>query len=272
AVPSQGMAESLSLRLSRLRLDRLMRVIRIVLGLAVLIATTARSHGQASDAGSLEFFEKKIRPVLVEHCYKCHSSEAKKLKGGLRLDSRAGLLKGGDSGPAIVPGNPGKSRLIEAVTYKNVDLQMPPKGKLPDAIVADLTKWIERGAMWPAQQTATDAKSKDGFDLQKRKRDHWAWQPIQLSTPPVVRDTAWAQSPVDAFVLARIEAKGLKPAQRADRRTLLRRVTFDLIGLPPTPEEITAFLEDDSADAFSKVVDRLLDSPRFGERWARHWL
>jgi hypothetical protein len=249
-----------------------MRDIRIVLALALLAGTGAGSHGQAPDASALEFFEKRVRPILVEHCYKCHSAEAEKLKGGLRLDSREGLLKGGDSGPAFVPGNPAKSRLVEAIGYKNIDLQMPPKGKLPDSVIADLTKWVEQGAAWPREQPVAGAAAKDGFDIQQRKRTHWAWQPIDPRTPLRVRDTTWARSPVDAFILARLEAKGLKPAERADRRTLLRRVTFDLTGLPPTRQEIDAFLKDDSPNAYAKVVDRLLDSPRFGERWARHWL
>jgi hypothetical protein len=227
---------------------------------------------QAQDAVSAEFFEKKVRPVLVEHCYKCHSADAKKLKGGLRLDSRDGLLRGGDTGPAIVPGNPEKSRLVEAINYKNVDLQMPPKGKLPDAVIADLTDWVKRGAAWPNEQKPTAAAGKDGIDIQERKKNHWAWQPIKVSPAPIVKHVLWPQSPIDAFLLARMEAKGLKPAGPADRRTLLRRVTFDLTGLPPTPQEIDAFLRDTSSDAFVKVVNRLLDSPQFGERWARHWL
>jgi hypothetical protein len=269
-VPRHG--SSFSIRLSQLGLERMLPDLRIVLAFLLSAGACLPAAGQGPNADSVEFFEKKVRPVLVEHCYKCHSADAEKLKGGLRLDSRDGLLRGGDNGPSLVPGNPDKSRFIEAVTYKNVDLQMPPKGKLPEAIIADLTAWVKRGAAWPSKQNSSGAASKDGIDIQERKKNHWAWQPIRVSTPPAVKDTAWARTPIDAFLLARMEANGLKPAEQADRRTLLRRVSFDLTGLPPTPEEIDAFLKDNSADAFAKVVDRLLESPQFGERWARHWL
>jgi Protein of unknown function (DUF1549)/Protein of unknown function (DUF1553)/Planctomycete cytochrome C len=222
-------------------------------------------------AEQTEFFEKKVRPVLAEHCFKCHSDKVK-VKGGLRLDSRAAILKGGDNGPALVPGSPEKSRLIEAVSYKNAELTMPKKGKLPDPIIADLTAWVKMGAPWPNDGGDTGPQMKDAFDLAKRKREHWCWQPVRPQTPPIVKDTAWPRGPVDRFILAKLEEKGLRPAAPADKRTLLRRVTFDLTGLPPTPEEIDAFLADSAADAYEKVVDRLLKSPQFGERWARHWL
>ncbi len=231
----------------------------------------------AEGAGSpeqIEFFEKKIRPLFVEACYKCHSELAKKLKGGLRVDGRELLLKGGDSGPALVPGQPEKSKLIEAVRYGNVDLRMPPRGKLSDSAIADLTAWVKMGAPWPGNQAATTL-TKETFDLHKRRREHWAWQPVRPTPPPAVKDATWPRTPSDRFLLARLEEKGLHPAPEADRRTLLRRVTFDLIGLPPTPEEIDAFLKEADARpqaAYEKVVDRLLASPHFGERWARHWL
>jgi hypothetical protein len=242
-------------------------------GLAVFSALLLAAAAPAAEptAEQVEFFEKKVRPVLAENCFKCHSDRAKP-KGGLRLDSRAGLLKGGDNGPALIPGQPEKSRIIEAVSYKNADLTMPPKGKLPDAILADLTAWVKMGAPWPSDAADTGPLTKDGIDIAKRKREHWCWQPVRPQTPPAVRDAAWPRDPVDRFILAKLEDKGLKPAAPADKRTLLRRVTFDLTGLPPTPEEIDAFLTDRSADAYEKVVDRLLRSPRFGERWARHWL
>jgi hypothetical protein len=198
---------------------------------------------------------------------------AKKVKGGLLLDSRAGILKGGDNGSVIVPRSPEKSRLIEAVGYKNVDLQMPPKGKLPDAVIADLTAWVRMGAPWPAEAGPnTTAMHPEGFDLQQRKRALWAWQPIRAHELPRVHAREWAHSPVDAFILARLEERGIKPAPSANRRTLIRRVSFDLIGLPPTPEEVEVFVHDASPNAFEKVVDRLLASPQFGERWGRHWL
>jgi Protein of unknown function (DUF1549)/Protein of unknown function (DUF1553)/Planctomycete cytochrome C len=227
---------------------------------------------RASDDGA-EFFEKKIRPILVEHCYECHSAKSKKVRGGLRLDSRAALLRGGDRGTAVAPGDPDKSLLIEAIGYKNPDLQMPKKGKLSDAVVTDLTAWVKRGAPWGKDNGPIAAGPvKPAFDLQKRKHDHWAWRPIRPHEPPAVKDAAWARSPVDRFILAKLEEKSLSPAPAADKRTLLRRVYFDLIGLPPSPEQVTAFVKDESADAYEKVVDRLLASPQFGERWARHWL
>ncbi|HKB35466.1 MAG TPA: DUF1549 domain-containing protein, partial [Gemmataceae bacterium] len=236
-----------------------------------LPAKLAAADRDTPDAAALEFFEKKVRPVLVEHCFKCHSTQAKKLRGGLHLDSRQGFLTGGDSGPALVPGQPEKSRIVEAVRYGNVDLRMPPRGKLPDTVVADLATWVKMGAPWPQDDTPKTT-SKSGFDLQKRKREHWAWQPIRPQSPPAVRDKTWAHDPVDRFLLAKLEEKGLSPAPPADRRTLLRRVSFDLVGLPPSPAEVEAFVWDESPNGFEKVVDRLLASPHFGERWGRHWL
>ena len=226
-----------------------------------------------ADPAGVEFFEQKIRPVLVEHCYSCHSAKAKKIRGGFRLDSRAKLLEGGDRGGDLTPGDPDKSLLIEAVCYKDTELQMPKDGKLPDAVVADLTAWVKMGAPWGKDDgPVASVPVKPAFDLQQRKHDHWAWRPIRATEPPIVKDTAWPRGPVDRFILARLEAKGLTPAPPADKRTLLRRLSFDLIGLPPTPEEVEAFVNDESPDAYEKVVDRLLASPQFGERWARHWL
>ena len=166
----------------------------------------------AEPADSPDFFEKRIRPILVEHCFKCHGDlKGKEPKGGLRADSRAGLLKGGDNGPAIVAGEPDKSRLIEAVRYRNPDLQMPPKGKLTDSATADLVAWVKAGAVWPADGRA-NGSSASIFDLQKRKREHWAWQPVHMPNVPAVRDASWPNGPVDRFILAKLEEKGLKPA------------------------------------------------------------
>jgi hypothetical protein len=228
---------------------------------------TADDPAAPSPAG-VEFFEKKIRPVLVEHCYSCHSETANKTRGGLALDSRAGLERGGDSGPALVRGKPGDSLLIKAVRYTHPDLRMPPKGKLPHEVVADLEKWVALGA--PDPRTGKVAV-KGGPDSWAARRS-WAFRPRRRHLLPAVKDRAWASSAVDRFILARLEALGLRPAPPADRRTLIRRLSFDLIGLPPTPEEIDAFLEDRSPEAYAKVVDRLLASPHYGERWARHWL
>ena len=239
--------------------------------LVLLFGGAAAAVGGDADPAGLEFFEKKVRPVLVEHCFKCHSTRAKKSRGGLLLDSRAGLLKGGDNGPALVPGNPDKSRLIEAIHYNNVDLRMPPKGKLPDAAVAALEAWVKQGAPWPREDTPKPVV-KDKFDLQKRKQAHWAWQPVRPTQPPAVKNRSWPAAASDRFLLAKLEEKGIAPAPAADRRTLLRRLSFDLIGLPPTAAEVEAFLGDTAADACEKIVDRLLASEHFGERWGRHWL
>ena len=245
--------------------------------LALLVGTVAAvgrpASAWAEDAAGLEFFEKQVRPLLVARCYECHSAQAKKVKGGLLLDSRAGLLKGGDTGPAVVPGKPKESLLIDAVNYGEL-YQMPPKSKLPAEEIAVLTKWVEMGAPWPEEAVAT-ASSPDptrSFDLARRKAEHWSWRPLQKYPLPNVKDASWPRQPFDRFVLAKLEEKRLSPAPRADKRTLIRRAYFDLIGLPPTPEEVEAFVKDDSPQAFATVVNRLLDSPQFGERWARHWL
>ena len=241
--------------------------------LSLLIAIVApASQTAAPQEASVQFFESKIRPILADQCYSCHSSSAKKLKGELYLDNRDGLLKGGESGTSIVPGHPEQSRLIEAVEYKNVDLQMPPKDKLSDAQISDLTAWVKMGAPWPQETAVTGGTAKAGFDLQKRKASHWAWQPIQNIAPPAVKNGVWARDGIDRFILAALEAKGLSPGPDVDRRSLIRRAYFDLIGLPPSPSEVDAFLTDASADAFAKVLDHLLARPQFGERWARHWM
>ena len=226
-----------------------------------------------SDAG-VEFFEKKIRPVLAEYCHKCHSHKAEKLKAGLYLDSRDGFLKGGDTGVAVALGEPDKSRLIEAIRYKNPDLEMPPKEKLPDEVIADFVEWVKLGVPWPKEETAAaPATSPDkSKEIEKRKREHWAWHPVRQYQPPPVQNKTWPKSGIDRFVLAGLEKKGLTPVSPADRRTLIRRAYFDLIGLPPAAGEIAAFEQDRSPDAFAKVVDALLANPHYGERWGRHWL
>jgi hypothetical protein len=237
----------------------------ICLGFGIWFLGFSPASAQPTPA-QLQFFENKVRPVLADNCYKCHSHQAEKVKAGLFLDTREGVLAGGESGPAIVPGDPEKSLLIKAIRYTNPDLQMPPKGKkLSDEQIADLTTWVKMGAPDPR----VGGVAKNWSDSGKK---HWAWQPVTKSSPPPVKDSAWCQSPVDNFILAKLEEKELKPNPPADKRTLIRRASFDLIGLPPTPEEVDAFVKDESADAFAKVVDRLLASPRYGERWGRHWL
>jgi hypothetical protein len=220
---------------------------------------------------ALDHFEKKVRPVLVEHCYSCHSAEAeakKKLRGGLRLDTREAVLTGGDTGPALVPGKPGESLLLKTLRYDG-DVKMPPKGKLPDSVIADVEKWIKDGAADP-RQAAGPAKS-GPIDLEKG-RQFWAYKLPVKPAAPAVKDATWAATAIDRFVLAGLEAKGLKPAEDADRATLARRLYYDLTGLPPSPAEVDAFVNDADPAAYEKLVDRLLASPAFGERWGRHWL
>jgi cytochrome c553 len=247
--------------------------IRTLLPLAIAAAVLTLAPCRASRAAEpasegVEFFEKKVRPLLVNICFECHSRE-KKRRGGLLLDSRAAMLKGGDTGPAIEPGHPERSLLIQAVGYTET-LRMPPRSKLTGEQIADLTAWVKMGAPWPAGDTTTAAGPK-AFDLEKRRK-HWSFQPVKPLSPPQVKDATWPRNAVDQFVLARLEAAGLEPAQPADKRTLLRRVTYDLAGLPPTAAEIDAFLRDESPRAYETVVDRLLASPAYGERWGRHWL
>lgn len=249
-----------------------MHVPRLVaITLTALVATilpAARLLAAEADAAGIEFYESKIRPLLVEHCHRCHGAD--KQEGNLRLDRAAAMSKGGDRGPAVVPGKADKSWLIVAIGYKDEELQMPPKGRLSEQQIADLTAWVTRGAPAPADGVLA-AGPKKTFDLAER-RQHWSYQPVTRQMPPPVKNGAWVASPIDAFVLAKLEAAGLQPAAPADKRTLIRRVTFDLIGLPPTPEEIAAFEADQSPAAFEHVVERLLASPHYGERWGRHWL
>ena len=221
------------------------------------------------DESALEFFEKAVRPILTARCLECHGGGDKAPKGGLRLTSRNELLKGGDTSAAIVPGKPGESLLVSAINYGDV-YQMPPKSKLPAKEIATLTKWVEMGAPWPKEASA--AGKVKPFDLASRKAEHWCWQPIKDHAPPAVKDSAWPMTSVDRFILAKLEEKSLKPAPPAERLTLLRRVYFDLIGLPPSVDEIEVFLKDESPQALEHVVDRLLGSVHFGERWGRHWL
>ncbi len=220
---------------------------------------------------ALAFFEKRVRPVLAARCYECHGPKSK-ARGGLRVDSRAALLRGGDRGPVLVPGRPEESFLIRVLRH-DADVKMPPKAKLPAREIADLTAWVAAGAAWPeAPAVARPAPAEVAPAFTREQREFWAFRPPSAPDLPAVNDREWVQTPVDAFVLAALEAKGLRPAPTADRRTLLRRATFDLTGLPPTPEEINAFLRDDRPGAFARVVDRLLASPRYGEKWGRHWL
>ncbi len=233
---------------------------------------TARERQAISSARDLErqaqeFFEARVRPVFVEHCHACHGP--KKQEAGLRLDSASGLRIGSESGPIVVPGAPDESLLVEVVQYRGVT-KMPPKRKLPDKAIEALTTWVKLGAVWPAEVTTPE--SAQASAILERGKHHWAFQPIHDQAVPPTKNGDWGVTPVDAFVLARLEAGRLHPSPKADRRTLIRRASFDLHGLPPTPDEVTAFEADKSPQAFENVINRLLASPRYGERWGRHWL
>ena len=231
-----------------------------------LLACATSALAAAPTAEQIAFFEKQVRPILVDRCYECHSAE-KKTKGGLALDSSDATLKGGDTGPALTPGDPEKSLLIEAVRYKNHDLQMPPKQRLSDGEIKALEDWVKMGAPDP-RISAPVAKQGRVIDVAEGRK-FWSFAPLTRVQPPM---SPGAETPLDAFIQARLSANGLRSAPRADKRTLIRRATFDLIGLPPTPKEVDDFLADESPDAFEKVTERLLASPHYGERWGRHWL
>jgi hypothetical protein len=240
----------------------------LAFSIGVLVSIGAAVAGPQEDGQTQEFFESRIRPVLVEHCYKCHSAGSKELKGGLRLDTRSGLLAGGETGPALTPGNPGESLLLSAMRHDG--LEMPPDEKLPDAVLADFETWIRDGATDPREgdQPIADRPSIDFAAA----RTFWSFQSPQRHVLPEVKDLDQVYGPIDAFVQARLETAGFSPNPPADRRTLIRRVTFDLIGLPPTAPEVDAFVNDDRPDAYERLVDRLLADPRYGERSARMWL
>jgi hypothetical protein len=241
---------------------------------AIATVVVGEVTADAPDAGTA-FFEKSIRPVLVKHCYQCHSAEAAatgKLQAGLSLDSKQGLLTGGESGPAIVPGHPEKSLLVGALKFESYE--MPPTGRLPPNVIADFVKWVEMGAPDPRDTglAAAPAPRRAAFQITAEDRRHWAFQPLRDAARPVVEDADWVRDDLDRYVLAGIERAGLRSSEAADKYALLRRTTFVLTGLPPTPDEIAAFAADDRADAFEQVVDRLLASPEFGVHWGRRWL
>lgn len=240
-----------------------MRALSLGLLCAALVGQLASA---ATPAETPEFFETKIRPVFARNCFACHTKTA---VAGLRMDSREALLKGGQTGPSIVPGDPEKSLLVRAIHHTD-ELKMPKGGKLKPQEIEDIAAWVKAGAPWPA--TAVITKSDDRFSITPEQRSHWAFRPLQRATVPQPKDRSWVKTDIDRFIRARLEAENLKPVAPADKRALLRRVTFDLTGLPAKPEEVEAFLNDKSPDAFPKVVDRLLASSHYGERWGRHWL
>src|SRR5262245_27564153 len=269
------------------------RITYITLVWLALLAGASAYPGAAAD--DRDFFETKVRPVLANSCLDCHTDMR---SGGLRLDSREAMLKGGKSGPALVPGDPEKSLLIQAVRQTGA-LKMPKGGKLTAAEIDGLVEWVKNGAVWPtyaatdpsaasvgkpSSAATTSVASSDGkpaagpaaatpaYVISSERRAFWAFQPLRAPQPPQVKDASWARTGLDRFVLARLEREGLTPVRPADRATLIRRATLDLIGVSPTPEEIEAFANDTSPDAFAKVVDRLLASPHYGETWGRSWL
>jgi hypothetical protein len=235
--------------------------------LLLLAALLSAGRAGAAEPAADEFFEREVRPVLVERCLSCHGD--KKTKGDLQLNSRAAVLKGGGRGPAVVPGKPDDSLLVRALRHDAAP-RMPPDGKLPAREIDVLTRWVALGAPWP-QATPTLTAGGD-FTITEEQRRFWSFQPVRAVPPPAVKDADWSGSPIDRFLQARREEKGVAAVGLADRRALIRRATFDLVGLPPTPDEVEAFVADGSPGAFAKVVDRLLASPGYGERWGRHWL
>lgn len=242
----------------------------LLITVTTLSAVAAEVDTPQFDAAQLEFFEKEIRPILAKRCYECHGPDSETPGGGLFLTSRGALLEGGDSGPSIVAGKPDESLLIEAIHYDGI-YQMPPKSRMPEEEIAKLEKWVTSGAAWPISDEKNTPR-KEVFDLEQRKSEHWAWQPVVKPELPSVKNEAWIKDPVDRFILAKLEEANLAPNGPAEPAILLRRLYFDLTGLPPTPQQVEAFLADPSPEAIEKVVDELLASPRFGEHWGRHWL
>jgi len=243
---------------------------RLPISLALVALCTGRGLSADPDPASIAFFEKQVRPLLVEYCHSCHSTKAKKARGGLSLDSRASILTGGDTGPAVVPGKPEKSLLISAVLGTKAELQMPPapKAKLQPQQIAALERWVRDGAVYPEGAKTVGANDPTSPEA----RQFWSFQSPMKQTPPVVQNTKWPKRPIDSFLIAAMEQRKLSPSAPADRRVLIRRAYFDLIGLPPTPEEVDAFVRDTRLDAYARLIDRLLGSPHHGERWARYWL
>ena len=241
------------------------RLLAAVLALSAALVVRATPELEAGH----KFFREKIEPVLRAECYECHAASAKKLRGGLRLDLKAGVLAGGNTGPALAPGD-GRSLILAALRHDDADLKMPPeKPRLPAAVIADFERWIQIGAPDPRSEEALPVNPATDPN---QARGYWAFQPVKISAPPAVRDTAWPAGPIDHFVLARLETRQLAPAPEATKAELIRRVTFGLTGLPPTPEEVRAFLADGTPGAYERVVDRLLASPHYGEHLARDWL
>ncbi len=269
------------LRCGNARARRSVSVAAAVFGLFLAVSgpaaaddakTSKDGAAESSAPEAIEFFESRVRPILVDRCLKCHGPA--KQSSSLRLDSRAGVLKGGESGPSVVPAKPDDSLLIKAVSHTEAELKMPPGGKLPEPALAALRQWVAFGAPWSPDRTipAPAGGAAKSAGKAASASAHWAFQPVSRPALPEVRGREWQKTPVDAFVLARLEQAGIAPSPPADRRTLIRRATIDLWGIPPTAAEVDAFLADDKPGAYARLIDRLLASPRYGERWGRHWL
>jgi hypothetical protein len=230
----------------------------------VVMSLLLTSQPLRADEAGIEFFEKEIRPLLVKHCYECHSAQAKEIGGKLQLDHRDGVLQGGETGPAIEPGQPDKSRLIAAIRYDDAELQMPPKGKISADAIAKFEEWIKRGAPDPRDEAPEVVATPSSWkEVLASRRDWWSLQPVQKPPVPTPKNAEWSADPVDRFILAALEAQGLAPAEPADSRTLARRLSLVLTGLPPRT---------DGNQSYQALVAELLQSPHFGERWARHWM
>ncbi|MEE2642135.1 MAG: PSD1 and planctomycete cytochrome C domain-containing protein [Planctomycetota bacterium] len=253
-------------------IGKVCRLSLVSLAVSVILPFVVPVFATDEDAG-IDFFEKKIRPVLVEHCYECHSGDAKSLKGGLLLEYREQLLKGGDSGPAIIDRKPADSLLMESLRWEG--LEMPPSGKLPQRVIQDFQKWIQMGAPWPSSRKTPLIDSSKTYNWKDLQQAHWAFRPVRKPEPPQVAAEDWVRNGIDRFVLARLDAAGLAPAPSATGIDLVRRIYFDLVGLPPGPEQVARFSEIYSNDpdrAVRELVDQLLESSQYGERWGRHWL
>src|SRR5262245_52002805 len=235
----------------------------------ILVALLLAGCALAARADDAAFFDKKVLPILKQHCHKCHGEG--KVRGGLRLTSRENLLKGGDSGPVVSVDRPETSRLIQAINSKD-GLEMPPTGKLAQDKIDVLTRWVKAGVPWSGAAKVTEAPPNKGGEVTKEARNYWAYRPVHWPDIPVVQNKKWMRNPIDAFILAKLEAASLTPGFPADKVALVRRAFYDLLGLPPTPEQVDDFVKDPSPNAYEKVLDLLLDSPHYGEKWGRHWL
>ncbi|MEK6238416.1 MAG: DUF1549 domain-containing protein, partial [Planctomycetales bacterium] len=216
----------------------------------------------------LKFFEKSVRPVLANRCLKCHGAD--KQEGDLRLDSLSAIKSGGESGPAVQPGKPAKSLLVEAIQWES--LEMPPKDPLPAKEIKVLVAWVKMGAPWPSNENRGELTIRQRTIISDKDRSWWAFQPVKDPPVPNVDDQGWSRNDVDRFIFRRLASEGISPSEEASKRRLIRRLYFDLIGLPPTPEEVEAFVSNDSSSAYEELVEHLLSRPQYGEKWARHWL